>query len=106
MEANLLSDTTVVLVHGAFAASAGWSGVIPRLRRAGRRLLAAPSGLRSRAGDSAALSGLIASIDGPVVLAGHSYGGSVITNAARGHGHVRALAYITGFAPAEGESVG
>ncbi|GAA2908307.1 alpha/beta fold hydrolase [Actinoplanes cyaneus] len=101
-----MSDTTVVLVHGAFAESASWSGVIALLQAAGHHVIAAPNALRSLSSDSAALSALIASIDGPVVLAGHSYGGSVITNAARGHDHVRALAYIAAFAPVEGESVG
>jgi pimeloyl-ACP methyl ester carboxylesterase len=101
-----MSDVTVVLVHGAFAESASWSGVIPLLQAAGHRVVAAPNELRSLAGDAAAVSSVVASIDGPVVLAGHSYGGSVITNAARGHDNVRALVYIAAFAPADGESVG
>ncbi|WP_232344264.1 alpha/beta fold hydrolase [Actinoplanes awajinensis] len=95
---------TVVLVHGAFAESASWSGVIPLLQAGGHRVIAAPNELRSLSRDAAALSGLVASIEGPVVLAGHSYGGSVITNAARGHDNVRALVYIAGFAPVEGAS--
>jgi pimeloyl-ACP methyl ester carboxylesterase len=101
-----MSDVTVVLVHGAFAESASWSGVIPLLQAAGHRVVAAPNELRSLAGDAASVSAVVASIDGPVVLAGHSYGGSVITNAARGHDNVRALVYIAAFAPADGESVG
>lgn len=101
-----MSDVTVVLVHGAFAESASWSGVIPLLQAAGHRVVAAANGLRSLDGDAAAVSGVVSSIDGPVVLAGHSYGGSVITNAARGHDNVRALVYIAAFAPADGESVG
>ncbi|WP_436535865.1 alpha/beta fold hydrolase [Actinoplanes sp. HUAS TT8] len=101
-----MSDSTIVLVHGAFAESTSWAGVIPRLRDAGHRVVAAANPLRGLAGDASSVSSLIGSIDGPVVLVGHSYGGSVITNAARGHDHVRALVYIAGFAPVEGESVG
>jgi pimeloyl-ACP methyl ester carboxylesterase len=101
-----MSNATIVLVHGAFEESAIWDAVIPRLQATGHRVTAAPNPLRSLSGDAAALSSLIASIEGPVVLAGHSYGGSVITNAARGHDNVRALVYIAGFAPIEGESVG
>jgi pimeloyl-ACP methyl ester carboxylesterase len=101
-----MSDISIVLVHGAFSESAGWAGVIPRLRVAGHRVVAAPNPLRSLSGDAAAVSSLIGSIPGPVVLVGHSYGGSVITNAARGHDNVRALVYVAAFAPVEGESVG
>jgi pimeloyl-ACP methyl ester carboxylesterase len=100
-----MSDVTVVLVHGAFAESASWSGVIPLLQAAGLNVIAAPNELRSLSGDAAAVSGVVASIDGPVVLAGHSYGGSVITNAAHGLSNVRALVYIAAFAPASGEKV-
>ncbi|MEU6207004.1 alpha/beta hydrolase [Micromonospora musae] len=100
-----MSDVTIVLVHGAFAESASWAGVIPPLVSAGHHVIAAPNELRSLSGDSSSVSSLIRSIEGPVVLAGHAYGGSVITNAARGHGNVRALVYVSGFAPAEGESV-
>jgi pimeloyl-ACP methyl ester carboxylesterase len=101
-----LSDVTVVLVHGAFAESASWSGVIALLQAAGHRVIAAPNELRGLSGDAAALADLLASIEGPIVLAGHAYGGSVITNAARDHDNVRALVYIAAFAPVEGESVG
>lgn len=99
-------DLTVVLVHGAFAESASWAAVIPPLRTAGHRVIAVANELRSLSGDAASVSSVIGSLDGPVVLAGHAYGGSVITNAARGHSNVRALVYIAGFAPSEGESVG
>ncbi|MEV4349327.1 alpha/beta hydrolase [Actinoplanes sp. NPDC049596] len=101
-----MSDITIILVHGAFSESTNWAGVIPPLRAAGHRVIAAPNHLRSLSGDAASVSSLIGTITGPVVLVGHSYGGSVITNAARGHDNVRALVYIAAFAPVEGESVG
>ncbi|MBU2668157.1 alpha/beta hydrolase [Actinoplanes bogorensis] len=95
---------TVVLVHGAFAESASWSGVIERLP--GYPVVAAPNPLRSLTGDAAVVSSLLATISGPVVLVGHSYGGAVISNAAVGHDHVRALVFVAGFAPEAGESIG
>ena len=90
---------TVVLVHGAFAESASWNGVIRRLHATGHRVIAAHNPLRSLDSDAAAVSELLASIRGPIVLAGHSYGGSVITNAARDSAGVKALVYVAGLAP-------
>lgn len=95
---------TVVLVHGAFAESASWNGVIRRLHATGHRVIAAHNPLRSLDSDAAAVSELLASIRGPIVLAGHSYGGSVITNAARDSAGVEALVYVAGLAPDTGES--
>jgi len=69
--------TTVVLVHGAFAESASWNGVIERLHDAGVDSVAVANPLRSLAGDATYVRDVIKSIEGPVVLAGHSYGGSV-----------------------------
>jgi pimeloyl-ACP methyl ester carboxylesterase len=65
---------TVVLVHGAFADSTSWNGVIEELRHDGYSVVAVANPLRSLSGDSAYLKNVLASIDGPVVLAGHSYG--------------------------------
>ncbi|MDF5758044.1 alpha/beta hydrolase [Spongiactinospora sp. TRM90649] len=96
---------TIVLVHGAFAESASWNGVISRLRAAGHRVIAAANPLRSLSGDAAAVRSLLTSIEGPIVLVGHSYGGAVITNAAIGLGNVKALVYAAGLAPDKGESV-
>jgi pimeloyl-ACP methyl ester carboxylesterase len=96
---------TIVLVHGAFAGSASWNGVIRRLHTAGHRVIAAANPLRTLTGDAAAVADLLASIKGPVVLAGHSYGGAVITNAARGNRNVKALVYVAGLAPDKGENV-
>ena len=97
---------TVVLVHGAFAESASWNGVIERLHEAGLTAVAAANPLRSLKGDAEAVASVLGSVDGPVVLVGHSYGGAVISNAALGQENVKALVYVAGFAPEEGESIG
>jgi pimeloyl-ACP methyl ester carboxylesterase len=95
---------TIVLVHGAFAESASWDGVIDPLQRAGHRVIAAANPLRGLASDAAAVSDLVATIDGPVVLAAHSYGGAVITNVDADAGEIVGLVYVAGFAPEPGES--
>ncbi|MBQ0966672.1 MULTISPECIES: alpha/beta fold hydrolase [Streptomyces] len=97
---------TVVLVHGAFADSTSWNGVIDKLRHDGYPVVAVANPLRSLSGDSAYLKDVLAGIDGPVVLAGHSYGGSVISNAATGNKNVKALVYLAAFLPEKGESAG
>lgn len=97
---------TVVLVHGAFADSSSWNGVIERLQAKGYTVVAAPNELRSVASDAATVHSLVQSIHGPVVLAGHSYGGSVISTAASGLDNVKALVYVAAFAPDVGESAG
>jgi pimeloyl-ACP methyl ester carboxylesterase len=97
---------TVVLVHGAFAESASWDGVIRRLHEHGYTAVAAANPLRSLSGDAAFVASLLESIAGPIVLVGHSYGGSVISGAALGRENVGALVYVAGFAPVEGESIG
>ncbi|MFI0898371.1 alpha/beta fold hydrolase [Streptomyces sp. NPDC020983] len=96
---------TIVLVHGAFAESSSWNGVIGKLRSAGHPVIAAPNPLRSLSGDAAVLSAVLSGIDGPVVLVGHSYGGAVASNAAVGHDHVKALVFVAAFAPERGESI-
>ena len=95
---------TVVLVHGAWANNASWSGVIERLQAKGYTVDAPPNPLQSLRGDAAAIADFLKTISGPIVLVGHSYGGAVITNAARGNGNVKALVYVDAFAPAKGES--
>jgi pimeloyl-ACP methyl ester carboxylesterase len=97
---------TVVLVHGAWADSSGWDGVIDRLRQVGYPVVAAADPLEGLDQDSAAVASLLRTIKGPIVLVGHSYGGAVITNAAAGNPNVKALVYIAAFAPDKGESVG
>ncbi|MEY9968814.1 pimeloyl-ACP methyl ester carboxylesterase [Streptacidiphilus sp. MAP12-16] len=95
---------TIVLVHGAFADSSSWNGVIARLEHDGYPVIAAANPLRGLDSDSAYVSSLLSTIPGPVILVGHSYGGEVITNAAVGHANVKALVYIAAFAPDQGET--
>lgn len=94
----------VVLVHGAFAESASWNGVVERLHAESVDVLAIANPLREVAGDADYVRDVIASIDGPVLLVGHSYGGVVITEAAAENPAVRGLVYVCAFAPDHGES--
>ncbi|WP_280270898.1 alpha/beta fold hydrolase [Nocardia wallacei] len=96
--------TTVVLVHGAFADSSSWNGVVERLTAQGHSVLAAANPLRGLDSDAAYVASVLDTVAGPCVLAGHSYGGSVITIAAQGKTNVTALAYIAAFIPDVGES--
>ncbi|MGY1940710.1 alpha/beta fold hydrolase [Nocardia gipuzkoensis] len=95
---------TVVLVHGAFADGSSWNDVVDKLRKDGYPVVAAANPLRGPAADAATLRGLISHINGPVVLVGHSYGGSVISTAATGSDQVKALVYVAAFLPAPGET--
>jgi pimeloyl-ACP methyl ester carboxylesterase len=95
---------TIVLVHGAFAESASWDGVIDPLLDAGHPVIAAANPLRSLASDAASVSDVVRAVDGPVLLAGHSYGGMVISNVAADAGEIVGLVYVCGFAPEGGES--
>jgi len=95
---------TIVLEHGAFADASSWDGVINDLRRDGYPVVAAANPLRSPASDAASLRALLNHIKGPVILVGHSYGGSVISAAAYGDPQVKALVYVAAFLPAPGET--
>lgn len=97
---------TVVLVHGAFADASGWDAVTRRLQARGYTVIAPANPLRGLASDAAQLRSALDTIEGPIVLVGHSYGGMVATNAATGHPGVSALVYVAAFAPDAGESVG
>ncbi len=97
---------TIVLVHGAFAEGSSWSGVIERLQQQGYAVVAPANPLRGVAADSAYTASLLSQIDGPVLLAGHSYGGAVITNAATSAPNVAGLVFVAAFAPDEGENLG
>ncbi|MFE9566706.1 alpha/beta fold hydrolase [Streptomyces sp. NPDC006487] len=99
-----MSLPKIVLVHGAFADGSSWSGVVRNLQDAGYEVSAPANPLRGLARDSAYLAAFLKTVEGPVVLVGHSYGGEVITNAAEGLDHVRALVYIAAIAPEAGES--
>lgn len=94
---------TVVLVHGAFADGSSWRKVIPLLQAAGLRVAAVQNPLTSLAEDVAFTRRLIDVQPGAVVLVGHSWGGSVITEAGD-HPKVQALVYVAAFAPAAGEA--
>ncbi|GAA2011246.1 alpha/beta fold hydrolase [Microbacterium ulmi] len=97
---------TVVLVHGAFAESASWDGVAGRLQSEDLPVLAIANPLRGLAHDAAYVRSVVDSIDGPVVIAGHSYGGSVMSEAAEGAENVRALVFVASFELEPGESTG
>jgi pimeloyl-ACP methyl ester carboxylesterase len=100
-----MSDPTVVLVHGAFADASSWRGVFDALKSDGRKVLAPPSPLRGLESDAEYISAVTASVDGPVLLVGHSWGGALITVAGVAE-NVVGLVYVAGFAPDEGEALG
>ncbi|MDT0462038.1 alpha/beta fold hydrolase [Streptomyces gibsoniae] len=99
------STPTVVLVHGAFADAASWSGVIAELQREGIAVVAPPNPLRGLASDAAYIASVASQIDGPVVLVGHSYGGALITVAGTTE-NVVGLVYVAAYVLEEGESLG
>jgi pimeloyl-ACP methyl ester carboxylesterase len=103
--AKTAKKPTIVIVHGAFADASGFTTVIGNLQKKGYPVLAPANPLRGLASDSEYLRTFLSTIKGPIVLAAHSYGGAVITNAATGSPNVKALVYLAAFAPAEGESV-
>src|SRR6202020_3162890 len=96
---------TIVLVHGAWADSSSWNGVVDLLLKDGYNVRAVPNTLRGLDADAAVISTYLKSVPGPVVLAGHSYGGSVITVASANAPNVKALVFVDAFAPDVGESV-
>jgi pimeloyl-ACP methyl ester carboxylesterase len=97
---------TIVLEHGAFADASSWNAVVERLQDRGYTVIAPPNPLRGVDIDAAALASVLKTVDGPVVLVGHSYGGMVISEAAREAASVKALVYIAAFIPDTGESAG
>ncbi|MEU8651697.1 alpha/beta hydrolase [Streptomyces sp. NPDC048737] len=96
---------TVLLVHGAFADAASWSGVITELQRDGIPVIAPPNPLRGLASDAAYVASVAAQVDGPVILVGHSYGGALITVAGVTE-NVVGLVYVAAYVLEEGESLG
>jgi pimeloyl-ACP methyl ester carboxylesterase len=94
---------TVVLVHGAFADGSSWEKVIPLLQAKGLQVVAVQNPLTSLADDVAATKRAIDAQRGPVILVGHSWGGTVITEAGA-HDKVAALVYVAAFAPDAGQS--
>jgi pimeloyl-ACP methyl ester carboxylesterase len=95
---------TIVLVHGAFADSASWNGVIERLHARSLDVVAVANPLRSLTGDAAYVRDVIAGIGKPVVLVGHSYAGLVVSEASANNDAVRALVYVCAFCPEHGEN--
>jgi len=95
---------TVILVHGAFADSDSWNGALAPLLADGHRVIAYANPLRGIAIDAAPLVDLIKTIEGPVLLAGHSYGGAVVTAVDPSAGNIVGAVYVAGFALQPGES--
>ncbi|MFD4658121.1 alpha/beta fold hydrolase [Kitasatospora sp. NPDC058444] len=95
---------TVVLVHDGCSDASTWFGVVAELHRRGLTVLAVANPLRGLAHDAAYLVSVVAGIEGPVVLVGHSYGGAVITEAGAAASNVVALVYVAAYLPDVGES--
>lgn len=103
-ETTSVGSATIVLVHGGFVDGSGWEEVYRVLRNDGCHVAIVQNSTLSLADDVAATRRVIAAVPGPVVLAGHSYGGAVVTQAGNDP-KVRALVYIAAFVPDQGESV-
>src|ERR1700722_2172612 len=95
--ASAAPKPTIVLVHGAFADASSWNGEVTQLQQAGYRVIAPPNQLRGIESDAASVAALLKTIDGPIVLVGHSYGGPVIEAAAYGNAHVKALVFVSAY---------
>jgi hypothetical protein len=96
---------TVVLVHGAFVDASSRNGVIAELKAAGLDVVAPPNLLRGVGVDAAYLTGFVAALGRPAVLAGHSYAGAVISQTGSDAGNVAGLVYIAAYAPEAGETL-
>ncbi|MEV0059929.1 alpha/beta hydrolase [Nocardia sp. NPDC050718] len=102
----MAAKPTVVLVHGFWGGAAHWAKVIVELNRRGYPALhAVENPLTSLADDAERTRKMVAQVDGPVLLVGHSYGGAVITEAGD-LPNVAGLVYVAAFAPDTGESPG
>lgn len=95
---------TIVLVHGAFADASSWGGEVAALQKQGYDARAIANPLENLDTDAQSVKDFLATLSGPIVLVGHSYGGSVITNAAAGNPNVKALVYVDAAAPDVGET--
>src|ERR1700680_2699756 len=100
------SQTSVILVHGAWADGSSWSAVIEQLQAEGHKVTAPQFPLTSLADDVARLRQVLALQDGPTIVAGHSYGGQVMTALGSDTSGVSALVYVAAFGLDEGESLG
>jgi pimeloyl-ACP methyl ester carboxylesterase len=99
-----VNKPTIAFVHGAFAESSSWNGVLTRLIAKGYPTIAVANPLRGVKSDADYVASALKDINRPIVLVGHSYGGAVITNAVNGNKNVKALVYVAGFAPDTGET--
>jgi len=95
---------TIILVHGAFADASSWGGEVGALEKQGYEARAIANPLENLDSDSDYVKNFLATLNGPIVLVGHSYGGSVITNAAAGNPNVKALVFVDAAAPDVGEN--
>jgi pimeloyl-ACP methyl ester carboxylesterase len=102
----MATPPNIVLVHGAWADGSSWSAVIERLQADGHRVTAPQFGLTRLADDVARLRQVLARQDGPTLVAGHSYGGQIITALGTDTPNVVGLVYIAGMGLDEGESIG
>jgi pimeloyl-ACP methyl ester carboxylesterase len=98
-------NPTIVLVHGAFADGSSWSGVIQRLQAKGYNVIAPQFPLTSLQADVARLRQVLVTLSGPAIVAGHSYGGQVITALGSDPENIVGLVYIAAFGLEEGETV-
>ncbi len=96
---------TIVLVHGAWADASSWAAVTAKLQRQGFTVHVVPNPLRGVASDAQYLRDYLATVSGPIVLVGHSYGGMVITSAAAGNANVQGLVYVNAYIPQQGDTV-
>jgi pimeloyl-ACP methyl ester carboxylesterase len=103
-QARAGAKPTVVLVHGAFADASGFGAVTGRLQRRGYTVISPANPLRGPATDAASVASVLKTVDGPIVLVAHSYGGAVITEAANAVSNVKALVYLNALALDEGET--
>jgi pimeloyl-ACP methyl ester carboxylesterase len=102
---SMTSAINIVLVHGAFCDGSSWSKIIPPLQQAGHNVLAVQLPLNSLSGDMVTVRNALASLAGPTILVGHSYGGAVITGAATDAANVIGLVYVAAYVPDEGENL-
>jgi pimeloyl-ACP methyl ester carboxylesterase len=104
-QSGTAAKPTIVLEHGAWADGSIWDGVVMRLQRAGYTVDVPPNPLRGPDSDSAYLASFLATVTGPVVLVGNSYGGFVTTDAATVDKNVKALVYVDSYIPAQGDTI-
>lgn len=100
-----MPNPTIVLVHGAFADASSWAPVTRYLLDRGHTVLVPPVYNRSLVEDAASIRAFVEQLDGPVVIAGHSYGGAVITVAGAAE-NVVGLVFVAAYVPDEGENIG